>query len=140
MAIKATVHAMAALEFTFAKARFGKQFRCVVPTFGERLHLDAARHPILEDVLRRENKRVVPVSFTMDRIKRTLLITGPNTGGKTVTMKTAGLLSLMAQSGIPVPCEEAEFPVLRRFWRILGITNRLRRACLRFRATCGSCG
>ena len=120
VAIKATVHAMAALEFTFAKARFGKQFRCVVPTFGERLHLDAARHPILEDVLRRENKRVVPVSFTMDRIKRTLLITGPNTGGKTVTMKTAGLLSLMAQSGIPVPCEEAEFPVFTQVLADIG--------------------
>lgn len=120
VAIKATVHAMAALEFTFAKARFGKQFRCVVPTFGERLHLDAARHPILEDVLRKENKRVVPVSFTMDRIKRTLLITGPNTGGKTVTMKTAGLLSLMAQSGIPVPCEEAEFPIFTQVLADIG--------------------
>lgn len=110
-AIRATVQAMAGLEFTFAKARFGRQFRCVVPKFGERLHLDAARHPILEDVLRKEGKKVVPVSFTMDPIHRTLLITGPNTGGKTVTMKTAGLLSLMAQSGIPVPCEEAEFPL-----------------------------
>lgn len=120
VAIKATVGAMAALEFTFAKARFGKQFRCVVPTFGERLHLDRARHPILEDVLRKENKRVVPVGFTMDRIRRTLLITGPNTGGKTVTMKTAGLLSLMAQSGIPVPCEEAEFPVFTQVLADIG--------------------
>ncbi len=119
-AIRSTVHAMAALEFTFAKARFAKQFRCVVPAFGERLHLDGARHPILEDVLRRENKRVVPVSFTMDRIRRTLLITGPNTGGKTVTMKTAGLLSLMAQSGIPVPCEEAEFPIFTQVLADIG--------------------
>lgn len=119
-AIRATVHAMAALEFTFAKARFAKQFRCVVPTFGERLHLDAARHPILEDVLRKEGKSVVPISFTMDPIRRTLLITGPNTGGKTVTMKTAGLLSLMAQSGIPVPCEEAEFPVFTQVLADIG--------------------
>jgi len=119
-AIRTTVAAMAMLEFTFAKARFGKQFRCVVPTFGERLHLDAARHPILEDVLRREGKSVVPVGFTMDRIRRTLLITGPNTGGKTVTMKTAGLLSLMAQSGIPVPCEEAEFPIFQQVLADIG--------------------
>jgi DNA mismatch repair protein MutS2 len=110
-AIRATIDAMAGLEFTFAKARFAKQFRCVMPSFGDTLHLDAARHPILEDVLRKEGKRVVPVTFRMDRVHRTLLITGPNTGGKTVTMKTAGLLSLMAQSGIPVPCEEAEFPI-----------------------------
>jgi len=119
-AIRTTVAAMGMLEFTFAKARFGKQFRCVVPTFGERLHLDAARHPILEDVLRREGNSVVPVGFTMDRIRRTLLITGPNTGGKTVTMKTAGLLSLMAQSGIPVPCEEAEFPIFQQVLADIG--------------------
>ncbi|MBI2687812.1 MAG: endonuclease MutS2 [Acidobacteria bacterium] len=119
-AIRTTVHAMAALEFTFAKARFSKQFLCVVPTFGERLRLIAARHPILEDVLRKEGKRVVPVSFTMDRMHRTLLITGPNTGGKTVTMKTAGLLSLMAQSGIPVPCEEAEFPLFTQVLADIG--------------------
>jgi len=120
VAIRATVAAMGMLEFTFAKARFGKQFRCVVPTFGERLHLDAARHPLLEDVLRREGKTVVPVGFTMDRIRRTLLITGPNTGGKTVTMKTAGLLSLMAQSGIPVPCDEAEFPIFQQVLADIG--------------------
>ena len=120
VAIRATVAAMGMLEFTFAKARFGKQFRCVVPTFGERLHLDAARHPLLEDVLRREGKTVVPVGFTMDRIRRTLLITGPNTGGKTVTMKTAGLLSLMAQSGIPVPCEAAEFPIFQQVLADIG--------------------
>jgi len=110
-AIRNTVHTLAGLEFVFAKARFARQFHCVTPHFGERLHLDAARHPVLEDVLRREGKKVVPASFTMDRENRTLLITGPNTGGKTVTMKTAGLLTLMAQSAIPVPCEDAEFPV-----------------------------
>lgn len=119
-AIKSTIHAMAGLEFTFAKARFAKQFRCVAPTFSDRLHLDAARHPILEDVLRKEGKKVVPVSFSMDPIHRTLLITGPNTGGKTVTMKTAGLLSLMAQSGIPVPAEEAEFPVFTQVLADIG--------------------
>lgn len=110
-AIKATIHALAELEFIFAKARFAKQFRCVTPRFGDTLALDHARHPILEDVLKREAKHVVPATFTMDRARRTLLITGPNTGGKTVTMKTAGLLSLMAQSGIPVPCDDAEFPI-----------------------------
>jgi len=119
-AIRATVRAMGVLEFTFAKARFGKQFRCVMPSFGERLHLDGARHPILEDVLRRERKSVVPIGFTMDQTRRTLLITGPNTGGKTVSMKTAGLLSLMAQSGIPVPCEEAEFPIFQKVLADIG--------------------
>ena len=110
-AIKATIHALTELELIFAKARFARQFRCVTPRFGDTLSLDHARHPILEDVLKQEAKQVVPATFTMDRVRRTLLITGPNTGGKTVTMKTAGLLSLMAQSGIPVPCDDAEFPI-----------------------------
>lgn len=109
--VRATVEAIAALDFTFAKARFARQFQCVTPKFTGRLHLVEARHPILEDVLKAEQKQVVPVSFTIDSTTRTLLITGPNTGGKTVSMKTAGLLALMAQSGIPVPAAAAEFPV-----------------------------
>ncbi|MBM3766615.1 MAG: endonuclease MutS2 [Acidobacteria bacterium] len=118
--IKATIHALTELELIFAKARFAKQFRCVTPRFGETLSLDHARHPILEDVLKREAKQVVPATFTMDRAHRTLLITGPNTGGKTVTMKTAGLLSLMAQSGIPVPCDDAEFPIFNQVLADIG--------------------
>ena len=54
---------------------------------------------------------MVPVSLELDEAHRTLLISGPNTGGKTVTLKTVGLLALMAQIGLPVPCEEAEFPL-----------------------------
>ena len=58
-----------------------------------RLLLNEARHPLLEDVLRRQQKRVVPISLELDESQRTLLISGPNTGGKTVSMKTVGLLA-----------------------------------------------
>ncbi len=75
--------------------------------FGARLLLRDARHPLLEDVLRRQRKPVVPVSLELDERSKTLLISGPNTGGKTVTLKTVGLLTLMAQSGLPVPAAEA---------------------------------
>ncbi|HEY3443084.1 MAG TPA: endonuclease MutS2 [Paludibaculum sp.] len=113
--IRAAARALAALDLIFAKARFAEDFRCVIPRFSPeespRLMLNGARHPLLEDVLRRQQKRVVPVSFELDESKRTLLISGPNTGGKTVAMKTVGLLALMAQSGLPVPAEEAEFPL-----------------------------
>jgi DNA mismatch repair protein MutS2 len=113
--IRAAVRALGEFDFTFAKARFAEDFGCVIPAFAPeekpRLVLKDARHPLLEDVLRRQHKRVVPVSLELDGVRRTLLISGPNTGGKTVTMKTVGLLALMAQSGIPVPAAEAQLPV-----------------------------
>jgi len=109
--IRQTLVTMAALELIFAKGRFATEFDCSIPRFGERLLLRDARHPLLEDVLKRRRKAAVPISLELNRERRTLLISGPNTGGKTVTLKTLGLLSLMAQSGLPVPAAEAEFPV-----------------------------
>ena len=109
--IRSTLATMAELELVFAKARFAAEFDCAIPRFGDRLLLKDARHPLLEDVLRRRRKSAVPVSLELTRERRTLLISGPNTGGKTVTLKTVGLLSLMAQSGLPVPAAEAEFPI-----------------------------
>ena len=62
----------------------------------------------------------MPVSLELSRDQRTLLISGPNTGGKTVTLKTVGLLSLMAQSALPVPAAEAEFPVFEQVLADIG--------------------
>lgn len=73
--------------------------------------LHNARHPLLERNLKLKNARVVPVSVELEGERRELVITGPNTGGKTVTLKTVGLLALMAQSGIPVPADHAELPI-----------------------------
>jgi DNA mismatch repair protein MutS2 len=113
--IRVAAGVLAALDLIFAKARFAEDFRCTVPRFSPDhtplLRLKAARHPLLEDVLRKQNKQVVPVSVELDAGHRILLISGPNTGGKTVSMKTVGLLALMAQCGLPVPAEEAEFPL-----------------------------
>ncbi len=91
-----------------------------MPTFGERLYLKEARHPLLADVLRRRRKTAVPISLELTKDRRTLLISGPNTGGKTVTLKTVGLLSLMAQSGLPVPAVEAEFPLFAQVLADIG--------------------
>ncbi len=114
--LNAAEAALATLDVVFAKARFAGEFNACVPAFSSdeapRLHLKNARHPLLEDLFRRQRKQVVPVSLDLDASHRTLLISGPNTGGKTVAMKTVGLLALMAQSGFPVPAEEAEFPLL----------------------------
>ena len=115
--IRVAFDVLGKLEIVFAKARFAADFDCTVPRFSPedapRLRLQEARHPLLEDVLRRQRKHVVPISLELAEPQRTLLISGPNTGGKTVTLKTVGLLTLMAQSGLPVPATEAELPAIR---------------------------
>ena len=113
--IAATADALAQFDLVFAKAGFARDFEAVIPRFSgseRKLVLRDARHPLLEAVLRKQHKPIIPISFELDEEKRCLLISGPNTGGKTVTMKTAGLIALMAHTAIPVPCADAEFPLL----------------------------
>lgn len=106
---------LAELELQFAKARFARDYDCTPPNItAERssgLHLRAARHPVLERNLRLKDAKVVPLTLELEGNKRQVVISGPNTGGKTVALKTLGLLALMAQAGIPVPAESAELPV-----------------------------
>ena len=124
------VDVLGRLEVVFAKARFAVDFDAVIPRFSTagmpRLLLKQARHPLLEDVLRRQRKPVVPLTVTLEGHTRTLLISGPNTGGKTVALKTAGLLVLMAQSGLPVPCEEMELPVFEQVLADIGDNQSIR--------------
>jgi len=75
-----------------------------------RLRLEEARHPLLEENLRSSGGSVVPVSFSLDENNNAMVISGANAGGKTVVLKTAGLLSLMALSGLPLPAREARVP------------------------------
>jgi DNA mismatch repair protein MutS2 len=113
--ISATAEALGTLELIFAKAEFAIDFECTVPRISRdgarQLVLVDGRHPLLQDILRRHKKNVVPVSLSLDQKERTLLISGPNTGGKTVALKTVGLLALMAHAGLPVPAKDAEFPL-----------------------------
>ncbi len=113
--ISALASALGELELLFAKAEFAIDFECAVPRLSaestRRIVLREARHPLLEDILRRQRRKVVPVSLSLDQRQRTLLISGPNTGGKTVALKTVGLLALMTHAGLPVPALEAEFPL-----------------------------
>ena len=101
------------LELQFAKARFAEDYSCVPVLVGEnsRLVLFNARHPLLERNLKGKGGHVVPISIELEGERLELVITGPNTGGKTVALKTVGLLALMAQSGISVPADRAELPV-----------------------------
>jgi DNA mismatch repair protein MutS2 len=116
--ILASAEALAELELQFAKARFAEDYNCVAVQLSgavgneqARLLLHNARHPLLERNLKLESAAVVPVTIELEGTRRQLVITGPNTGGKTITLKTMGLLALMAQSGIPVPADRAEMPV-----------------------------
>ncbi|MBZ5521288.1 MAG: endonuclease MutS2 [Acidobacteriia bacterium] len=111
-AIGQAVEIMAEVELQFAKARFSRDYGCVRPTLTEDyVELKDARHPMLERNLRLRDAKIVPISLEMDGAHRQLIISGPNTGGKTVGLKTLGLLALMAQSGVPVPATTAKLPV-----------------------------
>ena len=118
-AIEMAAEAVAELDFINARAVFHQKFNCVIPEIqtvplallssGE-LELVEARHPLLEENLRATGNAVVPVSFALDENKNAMVISGANAGGKTVVLKTTGLLSLMALSGISVPARSARIP------------------------------
>lgn len=124
------------VELQFAKAYFAREYECVRPRIasidrvgnvdkaaaGGLIHvgLTNARHPVLERNLKAQRRSIVPISVQLQGDDRQLIISGPNTGGKTVGLKTTGLLALMAQSGIPVPAEAAELSVFDSVFADIG--------------------
>jgi len=117
-AIEMAAEAVAELDFINARAVFHQSFNCVIPEIqtnanshaSGHLELIEARHPLLEENLRATGGSVVPVSFALDDEKNAMVISGANAGGKTVVLKTTGLLALMALSGLSVPAKSARFP------------------------------
>ncbi len=110
-AIIASYKNLAILNFVFAKANLAYNMRASMPIMNDRgiVDLKQARHPIID------KDKVVPVDIILGKNFDTLVITGPNTGGKTVTLKTLGLLTLMAMCGLLVPCaDNSELSVFRR--------------------------
>jgi DNA mismatch repair protein MutS2 len=107
---------IADIDSTFARARFARDFDAAIPELAAAsdLRLDSARHPVLEDKLRREDRAIVPMSLVLGETERLLVISGPNTGGKTVALKTVGLAAVSAQSGIPVAAHRAVLPIFDR--------------------------
>lgn len=90
------------LDFIFARAAFAQTYNGVAPLFNDdgRIHIHKGRHPLLDP------KKVVPIDVRLGEDFRLLIVTGPNTGGKTVSLKTVGLLTLMGQSGLHIPASE----------------------------------
>ncbi len=136
--IRVAIETMGDLDLIFGKARFAVEFECSIPVFSgqgdRRLELREARHPLLSDVLKRQGRRVVPFSLKLDSDCRTLLISGPNTGGKTITLKSVGLIALMAQSAFPVPCEYAELPVFEQVLADIGDAQSIQESLSTFSA------
>jgi DNA mismatch repair protein MutS2 len=124
--LRFAVETISELDSTFARARFAREFDCTLPEFTSdaSLELKSARHPVLADTLRAHGRHVVPITLALGGLnppsslginaETVLVISGPNTGGKTVALKTVGLAALAAQSGIPVAAETARLPLFDR--------------------------
>ena len=123
-ALEYAAKTIAELDSVFARGRYARELDCAVPQFtAGRLRLDAARNPVLEYALRPQGRAVVPVTLALGNDRpagiadpgsgdgTVMVISGPNTGGKTVALKTVGLAALAGQSGIPVPAQAAELPI-----------------------------
>src|SRR5712691_8116619 len=115
-ALKAAVELVAEVDLHLAKARYARLMRCSEPQLNDqgRIDLRNARHPLLTG-------KVVPINFHLGREFFMVVITGPNTGGKTVALKTVGLLTLMAQAGLHIPAEEhSEIAVFEEVFADIG--------------------
>ena len=120
--LEAAAAAIAHLDSIFARARFAREFDCVVPGFAadNSLRIEGARNPVLEATLRPQGHKAVPLGLALGGGETVMVISGPNTGGKTVALKTVGLAALSAQAGIPVAAERAEMPVFDRILADIG--------------------
>ncbi|HEY6851953.1 MAG TPA: Smr/MutS family protein [Terracidiphilus sp.] len=126
---------LALVDSLQARARFARDFDCVAPAITPHaLTLKAGRHPLLEKRLRSTGGNVVPLTLELTEANRQLIISGPNTGGKTVTLKTTALLAMMAQAGLPIPASTVGFPVFTAFLADIGDAQSIEAALSTFSA------
>lgn len=111
------------LDFIRAKARFAHQTRSIRPQLNRDglLRLRDARNPVLEEVLQRHERTIVPLDIDLSRENRILVVSGPNAGGKSASLKAVALMQYMAQFGLPIPArEDSTLPVFERFFIDIG--------------------
>lgn len=111
------------VDFAMAKAMFSKKIGGGKPILSQNnlLNIKDGRHPVLESVLEKENKKVVPLNLELTENKHILIISGPNAGGKSVCLKTVGILQYMFQWGVLVPCSAvSEFPIFDKIFIDIG--------------------
>lgn len=142
-AILKTLDALAVLDLLVAKLRFASEFDLRSPQLSAEpvLGVRQARHPLLLELYRRRQavdeptEEVVPISYRLGDDFNLLIVTGPNTGGKTVTLKTVGLLTLMVQAGLPVPVAEGStFGVFKRLLVDIGDEQSMQQSLSTFSA------
>ncbi len=117
MALRQDFEVLAELDFIFAKANLAKSYDGIAPTFNDHgyIRIRKGRHPLLDP------KKVVPIDVAIGDTYKQLIVTGPNTGGKTVSLKTVGLLSLMGQSGLHIPAgDRSELAVFEEIFADIG--------------------
>ena len=117
MALRQDFEVLAELDFIFAKASLAKSYDGIAPTFNDHgyIRIRKGRHPLLDP------KKVVPINVEIGDTYKQLIVTGPNTGGKTVSLKTVGLLSLMGQSGLHIPAgDRSELAVFEEIFADIG--------------------
>jgi len=126
---------LALVDSLQARARFSVDYGCTRPVFSSELfRLESARHPLLEKRLKASGGSIVPFTLQLESAARQLIISGPNTGGKTVTLKSTALCALMAQSGIPVPATAATLPIFTAFLADIGDAQSIEQALSTFSA------
>ncbi len=121
--IAASGDCLAEVDMLRAKGRWASDNGCVKPIVStdDRLVLKEARHPLLQQTLRAQGREIVPLTMQLDRHKRILVISGPNAGGKSVCLKTTGIVQYMFQCGFPVPASAvSELPVFRSVFIDIG--------------------
>ncbi|WP_346697830.1 endonuclease MutS2 [Catenibacillus scindens] len=116
-ALESNISALTALDFIFARAALSRTYNGTQPRFNEKgfIQIKKARHPLLD------KKKVVPIDITMGKDFKLLIITGPNTGGKTVSLKTVGLFTLMGQAGLHIPAfDDSQLAVFENVFADIG--------------------
>jgi DNA mismatch repair protein MutS2 len=121
-ALQSMTEAVGLVDFIAAKARLAIAHNAIEPRVNTtgKLSLKDARHPLLEASLKAQGLPIVPISLELDAGHRVMVVSGPNAGGKTVVLKTVGLLSLMAQAGLHVPAVEADLAVFHQVHADIG--------------------
>ena len=117
MALRSDYEVLSELDFIFAKANLAKSYNGVAPVFNEKgiIRIRKGRHPLLDP------KKVVPIDVFLGEDYRQLIVTGPNTGGKTVSLKTVGLLTLMGQAGLHIPAgDRSELSIFEEVFADIG--------------------
>ncbi|NPA12867.1 MAG: endonuclease MutS2 [Aquificae bacterium] len=115
--IKKSYHTLIQFDYLYTVGKYAREFKATFPEISQEVNLKKAKHPIFL-ILGKEFK---PIDLILNSEKRGLIITGPNTGGKTVALKTMGLLSMLVQTGIPIPVEEgSSIPIFSGIFADIG--------------------